>query len=169
MLGTTPESLDVGLPSGDDVHLDMAREPEVSIAEPATAQNLRIGERVGVVSSGDAPSARPHGIVIFENGVDGLRDGIYAWDAPGGSRVTAGRIIRCDRAHGRLSIVVGYARAERRIAVPLDTRVVTVRPGSRRALLNPHAIFVFATPPTDGLSLVLQRAIVGDGDLALPL
>ncbi len=167
-MGTTPEAIDVGLADGSDVHIDMAREPRVAIAEPGDAAMLRAGLHVSVVTPDAGAPAVADAIVVVPASVAFLRDGRSAWDRPAGAAMTTGRIVRCDRANGRLSIVVAYAHAVRRIAVPPSTPVVTLRPGSRRAFVSAHTIFVFATPPTDGLSLVLQSAIVGDGPLQLP-
>ncbi len=168
ILGTTPEAIDVGVADGSDVHIDMAREPRVAIAEPADAGMLRAGEHVSVVTPGDTADARASAVVVVPPGVTFLHDGRARWDRPAGATMTTGRVVRCDCANGRVSLVIEYPHGSRRIAVPQQTPVVTLRPGSRLAFVAAHTIFVFATPPTDGLSLVLQSAIVGDGPLQLP-
>ena len=117
VLGTTPSALDVGVPSGDDVHLDMDREPAVSIAEPDTRGALRVGDHVGVVSSNARERAIACGVVVLD-GEPLLREGRYPWDVPHGASMTSGRIVAIDRSRERLSIVVRYAHTKRRIDVP---------------------------------------------------
>jgi hypothetical protein len=168
VLGTTPESLDVGLPNGDDVHLEMAREPYVSIAEPSTLSAIAVGDRVSVVRASDAANARVRAVVVSGPGVRFVPEGSYGWDAAGGRSMTSGHVVRSVSKRGALWITLSFPGGRREFVVPAQTRVVVLRPGSRGALLNPHAVFVFVSPPTDGLSDVVLSAIVADGTLTLP-
>jgi hypothetical protein len=167
ILGTTVTSLDVGTPKRDDIHLEMAPEPYVVIAEPGDASALDTNVFVSVVS--DAKKDRVRCVVIVPDTAHVFASGRTAWDAPGApSMLTSGRISAIDRAGGRTVMTVGYRGTSRRFALPKSAAIITLRPGSREALLSPHNVFVFATPPTTELTDSVRSIIVADGTLALP-
>jgi hypothetical protein len=82
--------------------------------------------------------------------------------------LTSGRISAIDRSGGRTVLTVGYRGTTHRFALAKGTTIIALRPGSREALLSPHNVFVFATPPTTELTDSVRSIIVADGTLALP-
>jgi hypothetical protein len=167
ILGTTMTSLDVGTPKRDDIHLEMSLQPYVVIAEPGDASALDTNVFVSVIS--DAKKDRVRCIVIVPDTAHVFVSGRTPWDAPGApSMLTSGRIAKIDRSGGRTVFTVGYRGETHRFALAKGAPIITLRPGSREALLSPHNVFVFATPPTTDLTDSVRSIIVADGTLALP-
>jgi hypothetical protein len=167
ILGTTITSLDVGTPARNDIHLEMALEPYVVIAEPSDASAIVANAFVSVFS--DAKSDRVRCVVIVPDTAHVFSSGRTAWDAPGKpSMLTSGRVATLDPTAKPVGFTIGYRGATRHFTLGKQTPVIALRPGTRAALLSPHNVFVFATPPTTELTDTVRSIIVADGALALP-
>jgi len=169
ILGTTPRSLDIGIADRSDVHLDMAAAPHVLIAEPSDAGALAPGAMVTIATKGEGPGARAIGVLVVPRGLRAFAAGHASWDLPDADFVTTGIVVQRMAKHGTVDVTVAYPGGRRLIAISNGAPVVTLRQGSRAALQSPQDAFVVATPPTDGLSYVVQSVIVGDGTLVVPL
>jgi hypothetical protein len=167
ILGTTTASLDVGTPKRDDIHLEMALEPFVVIAEPGDESAIVPRAFVSVLS--DAKNDRARCVVIAPDTAHVFTSGRMPWDAPGGpSMLTSGRVSARDLHGGRAGFTLSYRGATRHFTIAKDAPIITLRPGTRAALISPHNVFVFATPPTTELTDTVRSIIVADGTLALP-
>jgi len=95
ILGTTTTSLDVGLPDRSDVHVEMALEPYVVIAEPGDASAIVQNAFVSVL--GDAKNDRVRCVVIVPDTAHVFSSGRSNWDASGSpSMLTSGRVSQVD-------------------------------------------------------------------------
>jgi hypothetical protein len=160
-------SLDVGTPKRDDIHLEMALEPDVVIAEPSDAAAIVPNTFVGVLT--DAKDDRVRCIVIVPETAHVFPSGRTPWDAPGGpSMFTSGRVRTLESHGGHAGFVVSYRGATHHFAFGKTSPVIALRPGTRAALVSPHNVFVLATPPTTELTDSVRSIIVADGSLALP-
>ncbi len=167
ILGTTMSSLDVGTPARVDIHLEMALEPSVAIAEPGDASALVRGAFASVLA--DAKSDRVRCVVIVPGTAHIFPAGRTAWDAPGAaSMLTSGRITRVDETSHPSGFTVGYRGTSRHFRLAKTTPIIALRPATRAALISPYDVFVFATPPTTDLTDSVRSIIVADGSLALP-
>lgn len=169
ILGTTLTSLDVGSPAVDDIHLDMSREPFVVIAEPSSLDAVHTGDFVSIILTGSGGSQRSQSVVIVPDTAHVFESGRHPWDLPGRkSQIVSGRVTSIEKTGGKTAFVVSYASERRHIAITAGTPVLSLRPGSRAALAEAHAVFVFATTPTSLLTDSVRSVIVGDGALTLP-
>jgi hypothetical protein len=167
ILGTTTLSLDVGTPKRDDIHLEMAPEPYVVIAEPGDDSAIVPKTFVSVLSN--AKSDRVRCVVVMPDAAHLFASGRMPWDAPGApSILTSGRVAARDARGGRAGFTLGYRGTTHHFTIEKTTPIITLRPGSRAALISPHNVFVFATPPTTELTDTVRSIIVADGALALP-
>ena len=164
ILGTTIASLDVGTPSRADIHLEMSLEPYVVIAEPSDVSAIVPGAFVSVLTGATGVRC----VVIAPDTAHVFAAGRTKWDVPGvETMLTSGRVSAVVSHGSTAAFTLGYSGTSRRFQFA-KAPVIALRPGSRAALLSPHNVFVFASPPTTDLTDSIRSVIVADGPLALP-
>ena len=118
----------------------------------------------------ESASVSAKAIAVLPEAARVFATGHFAWDAPGGgSRVTNGRVGRCEQRRGALVLTIDDGSESRRVTVSPATPIVVLRKGTRAALTAPASVFIFAAPPSDGISAVVQAAVVGAGPVVVPL
>ena len=154
---------------GIDATIALKRDWKVSGVAKASADDIKVGDFVGVASlpkAGGGDGALE--VVIFPAAMKGTGEGSRGWDLKPNSTMTNATVANAVTEVDGRTITLSYHGQEKKISIGADTPVVTFATATPADLTPGATVFVPADKAADG-TLSAGRVVVGTKGVVPPM
>lgn len=163
----TASTLTVKARSGETIELTLSDKLVVSEVYPITFSDIKAGSFIGTAAMPQADGTqRAIAVTVFPESARGLGEGHRPFDLQPESTMTNATVADVTAVPTGRTLQLKYKDGEKTIVVPLDSPVVTFRPGDR-SLLVPGASVSLMAQAIDGTPVAL-RINAGRSGFVLP-
>jgi hypothetical protein len=167
--GIDGDILHVRTRGGSDAAIRIAGDIRVTGLIKASRSDIKPGAYIGTAAIEQAPGqVKALEIQVFPENMRGSGEGDHPYDLGPKSTMTNGTIGQVIDASGGQQVTIKYQGAEKTVAVPADTPVVTYAAATRDDLAAGAKVIVNAIKQPDG-TFQTSRILVGKDGLEPPM
>lgn len=165
IVSISPAQIVVNSLTGDSATFAITPDTGYAAERPLALSAIQPGSYIGSAAVSDGSGKlRALEVTVFPPSMKGVGEGHYAWDLTPHSTMTNGTVGDLKHAEGDV-LTVTYNGGEQTILVPPGTPIVTIGPGTYKALQPGMKVVVFPSPKDPKIA---GRIAYGENGLTPP-